>query len=252
MNCAAEIMRNGMPDCAGKRIIAIHQPNFAPWAGFFHKMMASDCFVYLDTAAYTKNGFQNRNRIRVGSEIRWLTVPVLVKGCFNAPSKDIRVNNQIPWRKKHLAFLQSRFGRAAFFAEIMALIESAYTENWQFLIDFNIAVLDRIRVYLGMKTSIVLASDFPSEHVASERLVFLTKNLGGQVYLSGASGRDYLDESNFGENGIEVRYQEFKPEPLIDSDGYDCSKLSILEVLFLLGGNTTGWLLGGGKWEERR
>lgn len=240
-----------MPDCEGKRTIAIHQPNFAPWAGFFHKMMASDCFVYLDSAAYTKNGFQNRNRIRVGSGVQWLTVPVLVKGYFNAPSKDIRVNNQIPWRKKHLSSLHARFGRAACFTEIMEWIRPVYMTDWQFLLDFNITVLERIRAYLGVRTPLVLASEFPDEHVATERLVHLTEKLDGLIYLSGAGGRSYLDESRFREHGIEVRYQEFNPEPLIDSSGYDCSKLSILEVLFLLGRDTTDWLQGGVEWKKK-
>ena len=58
--------------------LAVHQPHYAPWLGYFAKWAASDLFVFLDTVQYVKNGWQNRNRIKTREGPRWLTVPVRV------------------------------------------------------------------------------------------------------------------------------------------------------------------------------
>ena len=72
--------------------VGIHQPEHLPWLGFFHKMSMSDCFVLLDNVAYSKNDFQNRNRIRTSGTVAgwcWLTVPVLTKGRSGQKISDV-------------------------------------------------------------------------------------------------------------------------------------------------------------------
>ena len=57
-------------------IVAIHQPQYLPWLGYFGKMLQADIFCYLDTVQYKKNEWQNRNRIKTAQGWQWLTVPV--------------------------------------------------------------------------------------------------------------------------------------------------------------------------------
>ncbi|MCK7503766.1 MAG: WbqC family protein [Desulfobacterales bacterium] len=57
-------------------IVAIHQPQYLPWLGYFDKMLKADVFCYLDTVQYKKNEWQNRNRIKTAQGWQWLTVPV--------------------------------------------------------------------------------------------------------------------------------------------------------------------------------
>ena len=59
--------------------VAIHQPHYLPWLGYLAKWAAADVFVFLDTVQYTKNGWQNRNRIKTATGPQWLTVPVHAK-----------------------------------------------------------------------------------------------------------------------------------------------------------------------------
>ena len=60
-------------------IVAIHQPQYLPWIGYFEKMDRTDAFVLLDTVQFKKNEWQNRNRIKTPEGWQWLTVPVLHK-----------------------------------------------------------------------------------------------------------------------------------------------------------------------------
>ena len=84
----------------GDKIVAIHQPNFLPWIGYFYKIVKSDIFVFLDNVQYTKNSFINRNKIKTSQGEMWLTVPVSFS--FGQLIRKVRINNLVDWQKKHL------------------------------------------------------------------------------------------------------------------------------------------------------
>ena len=75
--------------------IAIHQPHYLPWLGYFAKWAAADLFIFLDTVQYEKNGWQNRNRIKTREGPRWLTVPVRAK--LGTPIRDVLVDSSQSW-----------------------------------------------------------------------------------------------------------------------------------------------------------
>jgi len=76
-------------------IVAIHQPQFMPWLGYFDKMDRADCFVLLDNVQFKKNEWQNRNRIKTAQGAMWLTVPVTYR--FPARILEVEVNPQANW-----------------------------------------------------------------------------------------------------------------------------------------------------------
>ena len=79
-------------------IVAIHQPNYAPWLGYFAKMARADVFVFLDDVQYTKNSYINRVQIDAGGTARWLTVPVSFS--FRDPINRVRAANE-NWPRAH-------------------------------------------------------------------------------------------------------------------------------------------------------
>ncbi|PIR50149.1 hypothetical protein COU79_01025, partial [Candidatus Peregrinibacteria bacterium CG10_big_fil_rev_8_21_14_0_10_54_7] len=83
-------------------IAAIHQPNYLPWSGYFHKMVKADVFVFLDNVQFTKNSYQNRAKIKGLRGEQWLTVPVKTSGSFGEMTNRIKVDNSQNWREKHL------------------------------------------------------------------------------------------------------------------------------------------------------
>ena len=236
-----------MPDTGRPQKAGIHQPNFLPYPGFFHKMMSTDLFIFLDTAPYTKNGFQNRNRIMTANGPIWLTVPVLLKGKSGDQTRQIQINGQVPWKKKHLKTIRLNYSRTPCFKQIFPRLETVYDYDGTNLTEFNLRGIRMVTDLLEIRTPFTLASSLPEKGEATDRIISLLKATGSQGYLSGKSGRNYLDQSAFEKAGIRLEYQQFHlknyqqnhPEPILN--------LSIIDMLFFLGSRTRDWILGGGE-----
>lgn len=82
--------------------VAILQPSYLPWLGFFEQMHRSDQFVLYDDVQFTRRDWRNRNRIRVSEGSVWLTVPVLQKNNFEQTLLETKIDNSTSWKRKHL------------------------------------------------------------------------------------------------------------------------------------------------------
>lgn len=209
-------------------IVTIHQPNFAPWIGYFDKMRQADVFVLLDTVPFSKGSYGNRVQIQGG---QWLTVPVLTKGRSGQLICDVETNQTRPWRSEHLKTLRSRYGRAPHLGDAVALLEDTYQAGQTRLADMCCSLLERIVDYLGCDTALVRASALMARGSSSDLLAQIVAELGGDRYLSGPSGRDYLDESLFAERGIQVSYHSFTPTPYDQGGRAFEPRLSILDQI---------------------
>ncbi len=209
-------------------IVTIHQPNFAPWTGFFDKMRQAEVFVLLDTVPFSKGSYQNRVQIQGG---QWLTVPVLTKGRTGQLTSAVEVNEVRPWRAEHLKTVQAVYGRAPYAADVLGLLEETYAAGHTLLADLCCDLLGRITGYLGWEVPLVRASALAARGSSSALLAEIVAETGGDTYLSGPSGRDYLDESLFADRGIEVTYHSFTPVPY-DQGGREFEpRLSILDQI---------------------
>ena len=90
--------------------VAIHQPHYLPWLGYFAKWASADLFVFLDTVQYEKNGWQNRNRIKTPDGPRWLTVPV--KARLGMTVSVVPIDTSQPWRARHLRSIENAYAKA--------------------------------------------------------------------------------------------------------------------------------------------
>src|ERR1035437_9913354 len=98
-------------------ILAVHQPQYLPWLGYFHKIANCDLFLFLDDVQYKKREFQNRNRIKTPSGDLWLTIPVITKGHFTQNIKDVQINKEEKWESQHWDSIVQNYSKAAHFAE---------------------------------------------------------------------------------------------------------------------------------------
>jgi hypothetical protein len=92
-------------------ILTAHQPVYLPWLGLFHKIALSDTYVYFDDVQYQMKDWNNRNHIKTVRGPLWLTVPVLCKGYREKKIRDIEINNQEPWQRKHWKTLHVNYGK---------------------------------------------------------------------------------------------------------------------------------------------
>jgi hypothetical protein len=186
--------------------LAAHQPQYLPWLGLFDKLDRADVFVLLDNVQFTKNEWQNRNRIKGPAGWQWITVPVRHR--FPQIIKEVEIREDQPWRRKHVRALESNYGRAAFFEQTMPLLSDVLGQAWAHLADLNIELIRKLADRLGIETDLRLGSEFDTRDDPSLRLLDLCLELDADSYLSGAGG-DYLNRSAFTEAGVGVRIQEF-------------------------------------------
>ena len=135
--------------------ISIHQPEHMPWLGFFHKMASCDVFVLLDNVQFKKNNWQNRNRIvEWDGSLVWLTVPVLIKGHMETTIKDIRINNEISWRRKYWGRLRGAYCKHPYYDMNEEVLEGIIFGEDTFLRNLNYRLILFFRKALGIKTKI--------------------------------------------------------------------------------------------------
>ena len=148
-------------------------------------MNKADLFIILDTVNYRKNYFQNRNKFLNNNGVEeWFTVQV-EKGSTSKLIKDVNVVEG-PWKKKIITKLKQNYG---------VNLEKIYSHNK--LIDINLKSIEYCREKLNINTPMVLASELDAIGKKSELLANLVKKSKGTTYLSGPSGKDYLELQYF-------------------------------------------------------
>lgn len=232
--------------------IAIHQPNYLPYLGFFHKIYLSDIFAILDTAQFVKSGllaWMNRNKIRTSQGWTWLTVPVLTKGKFPVSIKDARIGNTSDWRRKHLNSLCLNYRKAPYFHKYIQFFEALYKNEWEGLSQLNIEIIGYLLKELKISVKVVKVSDLKVRGKGSELLINICKELGADEYIYGQHGDDYMDFIQFEQNKIRLTPQDFKHprykqlyEPFLEN-------MSAIDLLFNEGENSLAILqkAGGSK-----
>ena len=226
-------------------IIAIHQPQYLPWLGYFHKIMNSDAFVFLDDVQYKKREFQNRNKIRTNSKWLWLTIPVIVRGRFDQEIRNVEIDNSnYSWQRKHYESIKMYYNNSPHFLEHSSFLEETYIKKiWGKLIDINVFITEYILKYLDISIPIYFSSQFRIKETKTKRIVEICRKINADTYLSGIGAKEYLDEKEFKNNNIKLIYQNFK-HPIYEQryEGFE-AYMSIIDLLFNCGKKSRGILM---------
>lgn len=213
-------------------VVAIHQPNYIPWAGYFYKILKSDKFVFLDNVQYTKNSFINRNRIKGPNGTQWLTIPVTIKfgdAINNAIFADDR------WAIKHMKTLDGCYSKSLYYESFRPGLQKLYKYTYSNIAELNIKLINEISSWLKLRCEFYLASEITTKSQSDERLIEIVKELNGRIYLSGKGGAKYQDEKKFNESNIDLKYYDFIPPVYSQVWGEFIPGLSILDLLFNVG-----------------
>lgn len=224
-------------------IVAIHQPNYIPWLGYFAKMALADIFVFLDDAQFSRGSYTNRVQIARAGQPAWLTIPVVHKLgtpiCHTLPAKP-------DWPRAHLDTLKQSYRTAAHFAEIWTYLEAILRGVEGTLGHTNATIVAGLAKGLGLQPNFMQSSalPFPPDLDADERLARIVSNLApGGTYLSGAGGAKYQADSTFAAHGVKLAYSAFNPETYDRGGENFIPGLSIVDALFHLGWAETAKLI---------
>lgn len=219
-------------------ILTAHQPVYLPWLGLFHKIALADKFVFFNQVQYLPKDWMNRNKIKTASGEIWLTVPVLRKGYRDMKTSQIKINNDVDWKKKHLNSINLNYKKTPYFEKYFYFFEDTYNKKWQYLADLNEHMLKWFLKELGIKTEFLKASDYDFQGTKSDLVLDMCKQLKADVYIFGILGKDYTNLKDFEDNGIKTIFQNYKHPSYSQIHGEFNQNLSIIDLLFNCGPNS--------------
>jgi hypothetical protein len=224
-------------------IVAIHQPQYLPWLGYFDKIDQADIFVFLDNVQFKKNEWQNRNKIKTADRWQWLTVPVRYK--YPQLINEVKINDKTRWQHKHRQAIISNYQKAPFYDHLIGFFDHLSTLNCQYISKLNIDLVRNLVKIIGINTSLYVASQldkFPEE--PDDRIITIIKYLGADSYLAGSGGKNYMNLGKYKKNGVEVLFQEFNHPVYRQLFGDFEPNMSIIDLILNYGENSLNILRG--------
>jgi hypothetical protein len=186
--------------------VAIIQPHFLPFIGYFDLMNRADVFVYYDTVQFVRRSWHCRTYVNDQGKARWLSAPVQTEGGSRCPLCAMEWADDHPWRSKMARRLEHCYANAR---EPMGLHEILQMVRLgpPMLADWNIAANAIIAKLLGITTPVVRASLLaPVVGDKQDRIIRLCQALGATHYLCGPGSRTYVCDRDFDRSGITVEW----------------------------------------------
>jgi hypothetical protein len=217
-----------MPNCV------ISQPRFFPGLHYLHRMMVTDIFVILDTVQFTPRHEENRAKVKTPQGPKWLTAPMRHVS-RDQLIKDTTVDTTQDWQKKIAQTIDTLYGKSPHFKtfgpEILSILEQPHRS----LTSLDRATWAPALRLLGIECRFVCASELPVEGRGPRLLLDICKHLGADGYLSGGSGRAYIDVQEFKSEGVSVTFHEYQTPVYPQPHGEFVPFLSYLDTLFNVG-----------------
>ena len=228
-------------------IVAIHQPNYLPWLGYFNKMARSDVFVIFDDVQLVRGkSFVTRNRVKTANGVQWLTVPVKEKSEL-VLIKDTLIAQDGKWQKKHWKTIQLSYKKAPYFDKYEAKFSQIYDASWEKASELNVSLIKLIKDLMGIKTTLVLSSEMNIEARGTEKIISILRELKADKYITGEGegSKRYVAEEEFKKNNVELIYQHFEHPIYHQLWGDFVPNLSVIDLLFNEGDRSLQILMEG-------
>lgn len=231
--------------------VTISQPRYLPACNYIQRMLLSDVFVYLDNVKYSPRDWENRNKLKMtNGKSAWISVPVVHKS-RDQLIKDTQISNHENWARKHLNMLIFNYGKSKYYDRYIEFFEAAYSRKWIYLVDLNIHIINFIVEQLGIKCKFIKASQLDVLGKGQMLLIDICKKVGGDVYISGPMGRNYIDEHVFRENNIQLFYHDYIHPVYPQLHGEFLSYMSVIDLLFNCGDESINFIQHNNMTKDR-
>ncbi|TWO66648.1 WbqC family protein [Caenimonas sedimenti] len=212
--------------------LALMQPYFFPYLGYFSLLAAVDRFVFYDEVQWIKNGWVNRNRVLVGGATSYLTVPVRDAG----PSRtiaEVEVAKDAGWRRKMFEMVRHAYRKAPYFAPVHDLLQQAVPEAQPHVSAMAKASVRLVAGYLALPVELV---DDPGRQgepglIGPERVLGVCRDEKATAYWNLPGGKALYDAERFQAAGVALRFVEPVLEPYPQFAAAFVPGLSMLDVL---------------------
>lgn len=222
----------------------MHQPNYLPYLGIFHKIAWSELFVFYDNVPFPQGKtWISRNRINGRNEPMWLTVPVTKSERSGQLIKDVEIQWRTPWPRKHIGSLRSGYAGSPWLNDVCDLLDSRFARQPEKLAELNVGIIQDLCDFIGIKRQFAMASDrVDGDERGMEMIRSVLLEFDCDEYLTG-TGYSEFDPTLLNTAGIRWQAQDFK-EPSYESiAGENMPNLSILDALLSCGPDSVrSWL----------
>ena len=219
--------------------IAIMQPTYLPWIGYFNLIYKSDIFVFLDSVQLAKRSWQVKNKIKSSNGELFLAVPIQKT---NTRDKllicESKIAYNVNWVEKHLKSIRHSYSKSYFFNEVYCILEEGLQSNFITLPDLNISLIKKISNMLNIETEFINSSKLKDINgKKDEILISICKKLNAGKYISPEGSKKYIESGNnlFVKNNIGLEYHDYKHPIYQQLYGNFISHLGIIDILFNLG-----------------
>lgn len=213
--------------------VVISQPQLFPWPGFYELVAASDVYVHLDDALFSRGGFINRVQIKHPSGSKWMTVPLKGKGtfqkidCLEAMGDD--------WKRQHRELVRQSLSQAPHIALALEVFDAVYATDP--LVGLLMAGVERPVARLGLcgPRCWTKSSLLDAEGGSWQRVLSIVKAVNGTRYITAHGAANYLDHEAFERAGVTVEYMDYSKTPYPQLHGEFTPYVSILDAIANLG-----------------
>lgn len=214
--------------------VAIMQPYFFPYLGYFQLIHASDLFVCFDDVNYIKKGWINRNQILVNGKPHLFTIPLL-GASQNKKINQIELEDFSKWRANFLKTIQFNYAKCSQYEQVFPWLENVLIEDTQKVADLNYQSIVGVLDYLALDASKVIRSSSIYNNVelaGQDRILDICIQEKADQYINAIGGAELYQSDDFMQRSIELRF--LKSSQLIYPQKSDIfvPYMSMLDVLF--------------------
>ena len=220
--------------------LAIMQPYFMPYIGYWQLVAAVDRMIVLDDVAFIRRGWINRNRILVGGAAHRFSVPIR-QASQNRLINEIELASDAGWWQRFRSTLAQSYRRAPFYEETQAFLEPIVSDGRGPLLPFLLQSIGAVAAHLEIRTPLIASSAIDPEHRSrgQERILALCRHEGAAEYLNLPGGRTLYNPALFRHRGTELRFLVPREQPYPQLGGGWSPWLSIIDLLMHLGRQAT-------------
>ena len=237
--------------------IAIMQPTFNPWIGYFDLIAYVDEFIFFDTIQLNQQSWQTRNKLKIQSKELLFSIPILKdKSKKEILIKDAKINfNKFDFRKKLSRTLEQNYKKASYFNEVNYFIQELIMFDTEYLSEYNINIITKIVEKLEFKTKIITLSqtNYDSKFAKEELVLDICKYFNTKNYISPLGSKDYLDKAIdiFKTSNIDIYYQYYQ-HPVYQQIGDEfLPYIGIFDLLYNEGFENSAKIIRSGRKYEK-
>ena len=212
--------------------VAVMQPYFLPYIGYFQLINSVEKFVFFDDVNFKVRGWINRNRILINGEPFLFSIP-LKRNSQNKIINQIKIADELNWRDRFLKSVELSYKKAPFFNEtfeIVAKVAEFDTSNLAYFIMNSIFVVNE---HLKIKTALIPSSSIykNKELKGEQRVLDICKKESAEIYINPYFGINLYNKEHFSSEGIKILFQRTKAIQYDQFKHDYINNLSIIDIL---------------------